>query len=108
MALQQRAQHDEGEQRDQNEAKHDAEFLGRDGEDEVGVAVGQHALDRALPRPAPKPAAAQERLDRAVDLEGVAGGGIEEALDAPGDVRDREIGAGKADRRRRRRVRRPR
>ena len=70
------------EQRDQHEAEHDAEFLGRDREDEVGVAVGQDALHRALARPAAEPAAAHEGFDRVVDLEGVAGGRIEEAVDA--------------------------
>ena len=47
-----RAQHDEGEQRDQDQAEHDAELLRRDREDEVGMALGQDALDRALARPA--------------------------------------------------------
>ena len=58
----QRAQHDEGEQRDQHQAEHDAEFLGRDREDEVGVAVGQDALDGALARAAAEPAAAHEAI----------------------------------------------
>ena len=71
------------------EAKHDAELLRRDREDEVGVAVGQDALDRALARPAPEPAAAHERFERLVDLEGVAGRRVQEALDALGHVRDR-------------------
>ncbi len=96
----QRAQHDEGEQRDQHQAEHDAELLGRDREHEVGVALRQDALDRALARPAAEPAAAHEGFDRLIDVEGVARGRIEEALDAPRDVRDREIGAGEADRRR--------
>ena len=88
MAWRKRAQHDEGEQRDQHQAQHDAEFLGRDREHEVGMALGQDALDRALARAAPEPAAAQEGFERLVDVEGVAGGGIEEALDAPRHVRD--------------------
>ena len=61
----QRADHDEGEQRDQHEAEHDAEFLGRHREHEVGVAVGQDALDRALARAPAEPAAAHERFQRA-------------------------------------------
>ena len=94
----QAAHHDEGEQRHQHQAEHDAEFLGRDREDEIGVALGQDALDRPLARAAAEPAAAQEGFQRLVDVEGVAGGGIEEALDAPRHVRNR--------RHRRRRARR--
>ena len=46
----QRAHDDEGEQRDQHQAEHDAEFLRRHREDEIGVALRQHALDGALAR----------------------------------------------------------
>ena len=38
---------------DQDQAEHDAELLGRDREDEVGVALGQDALDGALARALP-------------------------------------------------------
>ena len=82
---------------DQHKAEHDAELLRRDREHEVGMAVGQDALDGALARPAAEPAAAHEGFHRVVDLEGVAGGRIEEALDALGDVRHDEIGAGEPD-----------
>ena len=102
------AQHDEGEQRHQNQAQHDAEFLGADREHEIGMAVRQDALDRALARAAAEPAAAHERFQRHVDLEGVARGRIEEALDAARDVRNGDIGAGEPDRAPRRRARPPR
>ena len=46
----QAAQHDEGEDRHEDEAEDDAELLAGDREDEVGVAVGDDALDRALAR----------------------------------------------------------
>ena len=97
MARAQRADDDEGEQRDQRQAERDAEFLRRHREDEVGVALGQHALDRALARASAEPAAAHEAFGRDVDVEGVAGRRIEEVLDAARDVRHGEIGDGEAD-----------
>ena len=69
----QSAQHDEREQGDQHQAEHDAELLGRDREHEVGMAFRQDALDRALARAAPEPAAALEGFERLIDVEGVAG-----------------------------------
>ena len=60
MARDSARMHDEGEQRQQREAEDDAEFLGADREDEVGMAVRQDALDRALARAAAEPAAAQK------------------------------------------------
>ena len=98
--LTQRADDDEGEQGDQDEAQHDAEFLRRHREHEVGVAFGQDALDRALARAAAEPAAAHEGFGRDVDIEGVAGGRIEEAIDALRDVRDGEERDRQARRRR--------
>jgi hypothetical protein len=56
------------------------------------VPVRENPLDRALPRPAAEPAAAQEGFERGVDLEGVARARIEEALDARGDVRHQLVG----------------
>ena len=47
------------EERDQHDAEQDAEFLARDGEDEVGMGVGQDALHRALARAPAEPAAAR-------------------------------------------------
>ncbi len=76
------AQHDEGEQCQQHQAEHDAEFLGRNREHEVGVALGQDTLDRALAGAASEPAAALEGFERLIDVEAVAGRGIAEALDA--------------------------
>ena len=51
------------------DADDDAELLGGDGEDEVGMRVGQDALHRALPGTAAEPAAAGERFHRSIDLE---------------------------------------
>ena len=79
---------------DQDETEHDAELLRRHREHEVGMAVGQDALDRPLARPAAEPAAANERLDRGVDLKGVAGRRIEEALDAAASHGEWCIGGG--------------
>ncbi len=95
--LGQAAQHDEGEQSEQDEAGDQPIFLGGHGEDEVGVGVGQHVLHRALAGPSAEPAAMEEGVERAVGLVGVAGGGIEEAVDARGDVRHEEIGRDDAD-----------
>ncbi len=90
--LGQAAQHDEGEQSEQDEAGDQPVFLGGHREDEIGVGVGQHVLHRALARAPAEPAAMQEGIERAVGLIGVAGGGIEEAVDARGDVRHEQIG----------------
>ena len=70
-ASQERAQDDEAEEGDQRHAGDHAEFLAGDGEDEVGVRVGQDALVDALARPAPEPAARENALQRGVDLKGV-------------------------------------
>ena len=78
----QRADHDEGIQRDQRQAERDAEFLRRHREHEVGVALRQQPLDRALARAAAEPAAAHEAFGGDVDVEGVARGRVEELLDA--------------------------
>ena len=95
--LDQRTDDDEGEQRDQNEAEHDAEFLGRDREHEIGVALGQDALDGALARTAAEPAAANEGFGGDIDVESVAGGRIEKAVDALGDMRNGEERGHQAD-----------
>src|SRR5258708_5498061 len=60
----QRAQDYECVQGQQNEAKHDAELLGGDRENEIGVRFGEDSLDRPLARPASEPAAPQERFRR--------------------------------------------
>ncbi len=44
------------------------------------------------PGPLPEPAALHEALDGGVDLEGVAGLRVEEAVDARGDVRQQRVG----------------
>ena len=87
-----------------SEAQHDAELLAGDREDEVGVAVGDDALDGALARPDAEPAAMDQRLAAHVDLERVALAG-QEAVDAAGDVREHRIGGERRRRRRRRRAR---
>ncbi len=69
-----------------------AELLAGDGEDEVGVAVRDKALDGALARPDAQPAAVDDGLAAHVDLEGVALAG-EEAVDAAGDMREDGVGA---------------
>ena len=48
-----------------------AEFLAGDGENEIGVGVGQDALERALARPLAEPAAGNEAVERRIDLERV-------------------------------------
>ena len=108
----QAAHDDEAEEGDQREAGDHAEFLAGDGEDEVGVRVGQNALVDALARPAPEPAARENALQRGVDLERVdhaAGGiGIDETQHALVHVR-RKLERREARRsRRRRRGRAPR
>jgi len=78
---QQSAHHDEREDRQDHQAEDHAEFLARDGEDEVGMGVGQNVLDPSLAGAAPQQAAVAERLHRRVDLVVVAGA-IEEFIDA--------------------------
>ena len=58
---------------------------------------GQQPLHGALARALAEPAAAHEAFGGDVDIEGVARGRIEEALDAARHVRHREIGGGQAD-----------
>ena len=73
----------------------DAEFLGRHREDEVGMAVGQDALDRALARAAAEPAAAQ-KASIAMSIWKVSpeAGSRKRSMRAR-DVRHSEIGADK-------------
>ena len=87
-----------------SEAEHDAEFLAGDREDEVGMAVGDDPLDRALARPDAEPAAVDDRVAAHVDLERVALAG-QEAVDAAGDVREDGIGGERAADAQRRRAR---
>ena len=58
------------------------------------MGVGKHVFDGALARTSAEPAAMQEGIERAIRLIGVAGGGIEEAIDARGNMRHEQIGAG--------------
>ena len=83
------AQHDEGEERDQQQAEQQAELLAGDGEDEVGVRVRQHLLDRAFARAAAEQPAAVKGLERPLDLIAVAARRIEELVDALAHVLER-------------------
>ena len=94
--LGQTTQHDEGEQSQQNQAGNQAILFGRHGKDKVGVGVGKHVLHRPLARPSAEPAAMEEGIERPVGLIGVAGGRIEEAVDARGDVGHEQIAGDKA------------
>src|SRR5436305_7210147 len=64
-------EHDESKQRDQNHAGYDAEFLAGDRENEIGMAVGKDALQRAFARSFAEPAAADETFKRGIDLKRV-------------------------------------
>src|SRR3546814_939123 len=57
------------------------------------MGVRQVRLDRPFARAGADQSAVPERFQRAVDLVAVAGRGIEEAVDAAGDVREQEVGA---------------
>ena len=48
-----------------------AEFLAGDGENEIGMGVGQDSFQDALARPLAEPAAGNEAVERRVDLERV-------------------------------------
>ena len=50
----QRADDDGQVERDDERDEQDAEFLGGDGDDEVGMGVGQRPFDLPLPTPTPK------------------------------------------------------
>src|SRR5579883_2672488 len=86
-------QHDESEERDDGERRRQAQLLAGNGEDEIGMRVGQRQLHRSLSRPGAGEPAMDEGVERAVHLVGVAGGWIEESIDAARDVREDEISA---------------
>src|SRR5579864_414130 len=75
-------ENDEGEEGDDDEADDEAELLAGDGEDKIGMGVGQVFLDRSFARSASPKSAVAEGFHRAVDLVAVAARGIEEAVDA--------------------------
>ena len=83
------------------EAGDDAELLAGHGEDEIGVRVGQNALDRAFARPLAEPAAGDES-SRAPYRPGTCrrtpatGARIEELHDARADMRHEFIGEQRA------------
>src|SRR5688572_25420462 len=91
LRVDERSKHDERKQRNKDEAKDDAEFFRRDGEDEVGMPVGKNTLHSPLAWTTAEPSAADEGFDRRVDLERVAGTWIEEALKAARHVRNKLI-----------------
>ena len=87
------AQHDEREQRDDDEADDHSELFPGDGEDKIGMRVGEDVLHRAFARTAAPQPAIGKSLDRAVHLIAVAGRGIEEVVDPDPDMRQVHIGA---------------
>ena len=76
-----------------HEAEEDAELARRRREHIVGMRVGDQLLGDRLARAAPEPAALEQRGERLVDLVGVAVLGIDEGVDALGEVREEDIGA---------------
>ena len=65
------AHDDEHEDGHDDETGDDAEFLRRDGEDEVGMRVGQDALERAFAGALARPATGIKALQGGIDLERV-------------------------------------
>ena len=72
-----------------DEADDEPELLAGDGEDKIGMRVGQHIFDRALAGAAAPQPAIGKGFERPVDLIAVAGRGIEELVDPHPDVRQR-------------------
>ena len=64
----QAAQYDEGENRSDQEAGENTEFLSRNGEDEICMGIWKNALDCPFARPLAEPAAGQETVERGVHL----------------------------------------
>ena len=89
--MRQAAQHDEGEDGNKKHAENDAEFFRCNREDEVGMAIGNDALDDTLTRSATEPVATNDRFTRRVHLECVALT-RPETVDTAGHVRQHEIG----------------
>ena len=81
---QQAAQHDEAEHADQQQTDDQAIFLAHDGEDDVGMDVGDGFLDDALAGSAAEPAAAGEGVHDLADL--VVGLLVPEHVEAAADV----------------------
>ena len=75
------AQYDEAEQEDQEKAEEKPELFAGDGEDEVGVRVGQRRFDVSLPRSAAEETAGVKGFQGASDLIAFAAGRIEELID---------------------------
>ena len=95
------AKYDEAEHSDLHDAGDDAKLLGGDGEDEVGVSIGQRVLDHFLAGTATEQPADLEGTERGVDLVGVAGRGIDELVDTTLVVAQVVVGHHEARRRRR-------
>ena len=72
LRIEQGPHDDKGQKRDDADAHENAELLAGHREDEVRVAVGKDALQRALARPLSEPAARDEGIARGIDLERIA------------------------------------
>ncbi len=87
------AQHDEAEEDDQQQTDEKPELLAGDGEDEVGVRIGQRLLDMSLARSAAEQPAAVKGFERPLDLIALAASRIEELIDATSHVAEHGVGA---------------
>src|SRR5262249_61647578 len=76
----QHANDNECKQRYQRETQHDAKFLCRHRKHEISMTLRKNALHCALARPFAEPAATHETFCGNIDVEGVAGTRVEEAL----------------------------
>src|SRR4029079_1433971 len=81
------ADDNESKERHQSEAQHHPEFLVRYRAHQVRVAFRQDALHGALTRSFAEPATAHETFGGDIDVEGIARGRIEKALNAARHVR---------------------
>src|SRR5580658_9992023 len=67
----QAAHHDECENRSDQKAGENTEFLSRNGEDEICMGIWKNALDCPFAWPLAEPAAGQEAVECGVDLKGI-------------------------------------
>ena len=89
---QERADDDGAVERDDDDAEDEAVFLGRDGDDEVGMRVGQGPLHRALADADAEEAALLDGVGGVADLGAGVDLGGEEAVDAAGEVLGSVVG----------------
>ena len=86
------ADHQEGEEADQDQGEDESILLGRDGVDEVCVQVRHVTLHDPLARSAAEQAPRSDGLSRTVHLVSVGGLRVDEPVHATGHVRKEEIG----------------